>query len=470
MSTVSLRPWFSVASLFSLGPTPHLNQHLSSIHLCKAEKVRVHRPGIDLRSPHRCNSPNDFLSKGINQTPFVIQNIDAAPLRLESLFSGDAKKSFASVSDNSLVDTAASSDKKNKRKTPNKGKLKIVTNSKKILKNQKPRHLSKKTLSKTQKPHPQKPQTQKLSLKKEDRQFHLFWKDKMAVIPGDNRRHIPLVAVMKGMLQSVHDQVPAGEQHLLLKSFERFITSMTADSAPLGLEANAKKTLSILTNLRSHIFLGHGHSNQILGSFADSLAHAENSTLAKIQQTQSSHELEQVMVKWSADFVKRMQSTAPVLMLDANPADQNRDTVMYYALAQFKEVVSSLNQTNYPDLTEFKAQAEALVLNLRDSYSTDISDAGHDQVRKWQNTHWLPMHQAMLLLHQAPSLEGLNAVLEKVIQLETDFAVLVSNVLNEQGFETIPEHFMMQFQTQLNSEQSRPVRVALAKLLQQPYD
>lgn len=141
---------------------------------------------------------------------------------------------------------------------------------------------------------------------------------------------------------------------------------------------------------------------------------------------------------------------------------------MSQMMCQLTDVVSYLTPENYPDLEEFKAEARALIRDLRDSYATDISDAGNDQVRVWQNAHWLPCHQTMIQLAQAPSLEGLKQVLRQVVDLEQDFARLVSDLLQQQGFKVAPSHFMMGSQTYLNSDEQKPVRKALEALLQQP--
>lgn len=335
-----------------------------------------------------------------------------------------------------------------------------------------------------------------ISFKKEDRQFYSFWKDKMTVIPGDNRRHIPLVAVMKGMLLSVSNEMdsavsshqsingkrkageeqpshmlpPSSQQAEFSVSLDHFILNTTGETVQGNLESKAKKTLSILTNLRSHIFLGFGHSNQIIGSLADSLAQSERATLVKFDQATTCEQLEASVKKFEVDFKERMNSSAAQceLLLNTKTRDLNRDALVQQSLCQFSDVVSVLTQENYPDLEIFKAEAKALVKNLRDSYSTDVSDAGNDQVRTWQNTNWLPGHQAMLQLLDTPSVTGLDAVLKDVVRMETEFAQLVSGLINQQGFQTVPADFMMGSQTKLNSDEFQPVRKALEALLQQP--
>ena len=73
----------------------------------------------------------------------------------------------------------------------------------------------------------------------------------------------------------------------------------------------------------------------------------------------------------------------------------------------------------------------------------------------------------MMAVVATPSVEGLQALLREVQSLETEFATLVSGILNEQGFDTEPSYFTMA-STALHGAEQEPIRQALTALLQQP--
>jgi len=314
------------------------------------------------------------------------------------------------------------------------------------------------------------PETQ-LKFTKDDRQFTLFWKEKMQVLPDDNRRHIPLVANMKAMLKNTWDQSTADQAIELRSLADRFLLEMQGQ-AHKGSNAQAmKKILHVLSNLTSHIFLGHGAVNQIIGSLADALDTIESNTLQKIDEADTKQDMEKILSTWRFKFEKQLTTTRQECARVLSQKDLrllDRPHIMQHYVCQFQEVFSVLKADQYHSLQAFKDDSKALIMNLKDSYSTDISDASHHKIRRWQNSSWIPCHRQMLVCSAKPSVQRLDEVLHLVIRLETEFAALVSSELNQQGFDTKASLFLMANRSQLNAESAKPIRVALMDMLQQP--
>lgn len=310
-----------------------------------------------------------------------------------------------------------------------------------------------------------------LRFSKDDRQFTSFWKKQIVTKSSDNRRHIPLVANMKAMLTACYETAHDNQQLPALRAILiNFNLHLSGEEPKLDIEATVKSTLKNLSNLRSHIFLGHKYTNMIIGSLSDVLLMQEPKVFSEIDKAKNSRQVQKIVEDWYELINKQStdKNSCSVINKETLPRDATYPRRSQHAMCQLADIVSCLTAVNYPSLADFKAEAKSLLRNIRDSYATDISDAGDDDVRKWQNAHWLPCSREIVNLTQLPSIAGLKKLLEHIITLENDFSQLMSDKLNDQGFQTTPEQLLMKSPEFLRQTENRPVLDAMTALLQQP--
>lgn len=307
-------------------------------------------------------------------------------------------------------------------------------------------------------------------IKKNSRQFNTFWRDKIEAPDGDNRRHIPLVANMKGMLLEMYSHTNELERtedyhHVL----EAFLKHMKNDDTDYDVETAANKVLNVLTNLHSHIFLGRAEENQFIGSMSNSLFGIEDQAVDAIDAAMSKPEVETAVKEWRNYFKNKKTDEAKNFQKIENPTARqvNHHQVSQRMFDQMLDVTSGLKASEFDKLKDFKQESRAMIRHLRDSYSTDISDAGHQDIRKWQNQNWLPLHQKMMNIIEKPSMEDFKTILNEVSRVEHEFADKVSLLLKQKGLHVESKELVMNQEADLYPEDQRPLRESLSALIQQ---
>ena len=137
------------------------------------------------------------------------------------------------------------------------------------------------------------------ALNQTHRTFENFWKETITIRNNDNRRHIPLLSVLKKSIQSIEDFAESNHQvNEYVSHVQGFLGALGRPSLSNDQGVATQNLYTALANLKSHIFLGCGFENQQMSSLATVLETLEPAVCKNIEQTNSMDELEAVLSKW----------------------------------------------------------------------------------------------------------------------------------------------------------------------------
>lgn len=251
-----------------------------------------------------------------------------------------------------------------------------------------------------------------------DRRWDAFWGEAVTLRPGQARRHIVMVSVLKQSIIAMRGYADKQGVNTDLKELYRELVneyygiSLKKDRSLSYLEA---ALFFALHNTKFNIFIGSRVGNSVINDIGYDASRTEDHLISEI--------LESLTIAEITGKIEHLHGS----YIDVRSNYKDLEYAQMRAEAE-KTILTILMPTTDPlvPLPLVKQDLIERVMSISDSLATDISGAQHADLRRWQNSVFIPLQKEFLELKGRPNFDRYAKALSHFLRSESEGADILN--------------------------------------------